>query len=375
MKCDDVVLRKAIHESGFAEGSCSGHLGEIGKCLREIVSGHVGAGGIHIGWVNGGPAGAHGVQVGIEVLLAALALLAGDIDKDEGATGGEPGGAGMEELLLFVRIEMVNGVAGEDGIEGAIGSLHSVEHVLTMQGDVFETAEIAACLIEGGRREINAVVTGRGRGFEAGGEEAGIAAAQIDHGVAAAFPTLAQHVSDEGIDLPVEHVVLFGESIVEAPGGAEERGFVVGHGRSAFNHGRAGCFKSFAGIVETFWAIPVIKNLSQFPPMKASQSILFALVLTSFAACEKTPESQKAAEDAKKAGEAVKDAAKSGLEAAKKEAETSQEAAAKKAAELKEKAAEKAAELKVKAAEKAAQAAGAIEEAARKAKEALTPAK
>ena len=66
--------------------------------------------------------------------------------------------------------------------------------------------------------------------------------------------------------------------------------------------------------------------------LRPAIALVFAL---GFVSCEKSPKTQKAADDAKKAGEAVKEAAKSGLDAAKAESEAAREATAKKAAELK----------------------------------------
>lgn len=157
-------------------------------------------------------------------------------------------------------------------------------------------------------------------------------------------------------------------------GEKEEKGF---HG-GLLNHVKRTGFNRFAGICETFFLPPVIKQHAPFHPMKLRLSSFLLVSILALAACEKTPETQKAAEDAKKAGEAVKEAAKSGMDAAKVEAEAAKEAAAKKAAELKEAAEKKAAELKDKAgelkdkaAEKASQAAGAVEAAAKNVREAL----
>ena len=161
----------------------------------------------------------------------------------------------------------------------------------------------------------------------------------------------------------------------EGSGGEkEEKSF---HG-GVLNHVKRTGFNRFAGFCETFFLRAVIKQPAPFHPMKLRLSSLLLVSILALAACEKTPETQKAAEDAKKAGEAVKEAAKSGMDAAKVEAEAAKEAAAKKAAELKEAAEKKAAELKEKAgelkdqaSEKASQAAGALEAAAKNVREAL----
>ena len=138
------------------------------------------------------------------------------------------------------------------------------------------------------------------------------------------------------------------------------------HG-GVLNHLKRSGFMCFAGFCETFFLRAVIKRHAPIQSMKLRISSFLLVSILALAACDKSPETQKAADDAKKAGEAVKEAAKSGMDAAKVEAE----AAAKKAAELKEAAEKKAAELKDNAAEKASQAAAAVEAAAKNVREAL----
>lgn len=142
------------------------------------------------------------------------------------------------------------------------------------------------------------------------------------------------------------------------------------HG-GVLNHLKRSGFMCFAGFCETFFLRAVIKRHAPIQSMKLRLASFLLVSILALAACEKSPETQKAADDAKKAGEAVKEAAKSGMDAAKVEAEAAKEAAAKKAAELKEAAEKKAAELKDKAAEKASQAAAAVEAAAKNVREAL----
>jgi len=109
--------------------------------------------------------------------------------------------------------------------------MQSVEHILTVERDVLQAAQMTAGFVESRGGEIDAVIAGGWSRFEAGGEEACVAAAEINHRIAASLTPLLEQAGDAGVDLTMEHVVLLRERVVEAPGSAEEVRFVVGHGR------------------------------------------------------------------------------------------------------------------------------------------------
>jgi hypothetical protein len=90
---------------------------------------------------------------------------------------------------------------------------------------------MTASLVESRGGEIDAVIAGGWSRFEAGGEEACVATAEIDYGITALLTPLLEQAGDADVDLTMEHVVLLRERVVEAPGSAEEMRFVVGHGR------------------------------------------------------------------------------------------------------------------------------------------------